>query len=356
MNMVRSEEETKIIAEISKVVLQGKRFALFSHEEPEGDAIGCQVALTLALRELGKEAYAFRLEPLSKSLDFLNREEVIRLYDPARDRSWIEEADICFILDSCNYYRLGELADPVRESPALKINIDHHRDNDFFADINLVRFSAGGAAQLLFPVIESLGVKVAGTMADAIYVGMCTDTVGFRYIDPEGNVIAVIERLIKAGIDVEYLQEKIYCNQPDSYLDDLAALLAGVKYEKGGTLAWFTLPDQPHLTFYERELANEILKLLLSIKKIRASAMLHQEKNGVEVWLRSKTEVDVGSAALRLGGGGHRTASGALVRGGKLEETIPRVLSEVGREMGRTIRLEKDFESENSKSQILNPK
>jgi len=328
-----NDQEEKIIAEIGRAVSRGERFALFSHEEPDGDAIGCQVALTLALRELGKEARAFRLDPLSKSLDFLNREEVIRLYDPDRDLSLIKEADVIFVLDSCDYYRLGELASPVRESPARKINIDHHRDNAFFADINLVRFSAGGAAQLLFPLIEALGVKVAGTMADAIYVGMCTDTVGFRYIDPEGNVIAVIESLIKAGIDVEDLQEKIYCNQPDSYLDDLASLLARVKYENGGALAWFTLPDQPHLTFYERELANEILKLLLSIRKIRAAAMLHQEKNGVEVWLRSKTEVDVGSAAARLGGGGHRTASGALVQGGRLEETIPRVLSEIGREM-----------------------
>lgn len=339
--MIRLEEETKIIEEIRKAVLPGKRFALFSHEEPDGDAIGCQVALTLALRELGKEAHAFRLDKLSESLDFLNREEVIRLYDPARDRSLIEAADVIFVLDSCDYYRLGELEEPARESSALKINVDHHQDNAFFAEINLVRFSAGGAAQLLFPLIEALGVKVAGTIADAIYVGMCTDTVGFRYIDPDGNVIAVIEKLIKGGIDVEDLQEKIYCNQPDSYLDDLSALLAKVRYENGGTLAWFTVPDQPHLTFYERELANEILKLLLSIKRIRAAVMLHQERNGVEVWLRSKTEVDVGSAAQRLGGGGHRTASGALVRGGKLEETIPRVLSEVASEMDQ---LNMDYE------------
>ena len=333
MNMVSSKREGKIIEEIRQAVLSRERFALFSHEEPDGDAIGCQVALTLALRELGKEALAFRLEPLSESLGFLNREEVIQFYEPDRDLPSIEKADVIFILDSCDYYRLGELAEPVRESSAHKINIDHHRDNAFFGDINLVRFSAGGAAQLLFPVIESLGVEVKGTIADAIYVGMSTDTVGFRYIDPDGNVIAVIERLIKAGIDVEDLQEKIYCNQPESYLDDLAALLAGVKYEKGGTLAWFVMPAKPHLTFYERELANEILKQLLSIKKIRAAAMLHQERNGVEVWLRSKTEVNVGAAALRLGGGGHRTASGALVRGGQLQEIIPRVLSEVRREM-----------------------
>ena len=333
MQEATKENKTRILFEINEIIGKHERFALFSHQEPDGDAIGSQAALSLALRRLGKKVLSLRSDSVPPSLAFLNRDKAITKYRPDRDREKIREAEVSVILDSCDYFRLGKLGRVVDQSPSLKINIDHHRDNAFFGDVNYVRFSAGGAAELVFEVIKSLGVPVTGTIAGALYVGLCTDTVGFRYIDPDGNMIGVIAELIRGGIDIEDLQEKIYCSRPPGYLDDLETILRRVKYENGGALAWFTMPPSEHLSFYERELANEVLKQLLCVKKIRAAAMLHHEESGVEVWLRSKTDVDVGRAAMSIGGGGHRTASGALLRGRKLEEAIETVLGSVRAEM-----------------------
>lgn len=333
MKEATNKNKAKILSKINEVIGKHERFALFSHEEPDGDAIGSQVALSLALKRLGKKVLSLRLDSVPPSLAFLNREKAIERYRPDRDKKLILEADVSVILDSCDYFRLGKIGRSVRESPSVKINIDHHRDNAFFGDINFVRFIAGGAAELVFEVIKSLGVPVTGTIAEALYVGLSTDTVGFRYIDPKGNIIGVIAELIKGGIDIEDLQEKIYCNRPESYIEDINDILRRVRYENGGSVAWFTMPESEYLTFYKRELANEVLKQLLCIKKIRAAVMLHDEKSGVEVWLRSKTEVDVGKAAISIGGGGHRTASGALLRGKSLEKAIPVVLTAVREEM-----------------------
>ncbi len=333
MKQADSENKTELLENITEVIRKYDRFAVFSHEEPDGDAIGSQIAITTALRELGKEVVSLRVDPAPPALEFLNRDRAIRPYDPRRDDDLIRETQVTIIVDCCDYFRMGELAEVVKNSPSLKINIDHHRDNAFFGDLNYVRFIAGGAAELLFELITALGVPVTGTIAEAIYVGMSTDTVGFRYIDPEGSMLKVIGELIKGGIDVEDLQEKIYCNQPDDYLENLAALLQTVTYEENGALAWFTMFKSDYLSFYQRELASEALKLLLSVKRVRAALMLHQERAGIEVWLRSKKDVNVGRAAFRIGGGGHHTASGALIQGKTMEEGILETLRSVRMEM-----------------------
>jgi len=334
MQQADKEHKEALASKIRDAIRRHDRFTVFSHEEPDGDAIGSQIAITTALRELGKEVVSLRIDPAPPALEFLNRDRAIRKYDPRRDNDLIRESQVAIIVDCCDYFRLGDLAEVVENTQSLKINIDHHRDNAFFGDLNYVRFIAGGAAELVFEVINALDIPVAGTIAEAIYVGMSTDTVGFRYIDPEGSMLRVIGELIKGGIDVEVLQEKIYCNQPDDYLENLAALLQTVTYEENGGLAWFTMFKSDYLSFYQRELASEALKLLLSVKRVRAALMLHQERAGIEVWLRSKKDVNVGRAAFRIGGGGHNTASGALIRGKTLEEGILETLRSVRMEMG----------------------
>lgn len=323
----------KLLEGIVQTIRENQTFAVFSHEEPDGDAIGSQTAITAALKGLGKEVLSLRVDPAPPALEFLNREGLIRTYQPGKDDRAIREAEVIILVDCCDYFRLGRLAGPIQAAGGIVINIDHHQDNTFFGDFNYVRFEAGGAAELVFEVLSALSVPVVGTIADALYIGLSTDTVGFRYIDPEGNLLGVVQELIKGGIDIEDLQEKIYCNQPDSYLEDLSTLLRTVNYEADGALAWFTMFDSDCLSFYQRELASEALKQLLSIRKIRAAVMLHRESAGVEVWLRSKKDVNVNRAASRVGGGGHHTASGALVRDKTLQEATQAVLAAVQEEM-----------------------
>ena len=328
-----NEHRDKVLREIKRVVDEKDKFVIFSHEEPDGDAIGSQIALALALRKLGKSVAALRLNEVPRALRFLNREKGIEKYQPERDRSRLQGADVAFILDSCNYFRLGEISGIVEKSPSLKINIDHHMDNAFFGDIDFVRFLAGGTAELIFEVIRELGIRIEGAIAEAIYVGLSTDTVGFKYIDPDGNIIGVVSELIKGGIDIEDLQEKLYYNKPDSYLKDLAGILGRVRYENGGTLAWFTMPRSDCLSYYERELSSIAMQQQLSMRKIRVAVMLHDESAGIEVMLRSKSDCNVGAIAERLGGGGHKTASGILIRGIGLDEAVRKVLDQIKAEM-----------------------
>ena len=329
MKQARNEHKEKLLREIVKVVGENKRFAIFSHEEPDGDAIGSQVALTLALRELGKNVVSVRLDNVPPCLGFLNRDNTIEKYDPEKDNEKILKADVTFTLDTCDYFRMGDIGNLVKGSPSLKINIDHHRDNAFFGDIDFVRFIAGGTAEMVFEVVKAIGVPVEGKIAEALYVGLSTDTLGFKYIDPDGNMIAVISELVKGGVHIEDLQEQLYYNRPDTYLADLAGLIEKVRYEENGALAWFVMYNEGHLSYYQRELASETLHQLLSVKRIRAAVMFHQEKEGVEAWFRSKTDVDVGKAAENVGGGGHRTASGALMKGIVLDDAVPEALANV---------------------------
>ncbi|MDD5556183.1 MAG: DHH family phosphoesterase [bacterium] len=314
---------------IREIVAAHDRFAVLSHEEPDGDAVGSQVALALALRRLGKEVVSCRVDGVPRPLDFLNAEGAIEPYRPSEHADRIVGAQVIAILDSCAPYRLGEFAPLVERSGALLVNIDHHRDNALFGAVNFVRYTAGGTAELVYEVIRAAGVPVGGTIAEAIYVGMSTDTLGFKYIDPDAHMIAIVAELARGGLDIERLHERLYYFKPDGYLEDLAALIGGAAYEDGGRVAWFTFPGDGHLTYYQRELASEALHLILSLERVRAVAMLHEERRGIEVWLRSKVDVNVGGVAAGLGGGGHRTAAGALIPGRGIEEATRAVLSAV---------------------------
>ncbi|MCX6357926.1 MAG: DHH family phosphoesterase, partial [Candidatus Aureabacteria bacterium] len=171
MKQARNELRTELLEKIRQAVNAHDRFAVFSHEEPDGDAIGSQIALTLALRSLGKEVLAVRLDGVPDSLAFLNRDRAIERYDEARDRARIREVQVVVVVDACGYHRLGALAGLARGTGARTINIDHHRDNQFFGDVNFVRFQAGGAAELVSEVIRAIGVPLTGAIAEAIYVG-----------------------------------------------------------------------------------------------------------------------------------------------------------------------------------------
>jgi len=335
MKKSQNKNTAKLLRTIKNAVMKHDTFALFSHEVPDGDAIGSQVALALALRALGKKVTSLRFDGVPEALAFLNRDKAIQNYRPHRDRKRILDAEVIFILDASDYARLGEFTDCIGETGSLVINIDHHCDNSFFGDINFVRFGAGGTAELVFEVVRELGVLVRGAIAEAIYVGICTDTLGFKYIDPAGNIIGIVSQLVRAGIDIEDLQEKLYYLKPDSYLHDLAAMLKRVSYQNGGSVAWFAIPGSEELSYYQRELAMETLHRLLCMKKTKASLMLHQLKYGVEVWFRSKTDVNVGTVADEFGGGGHKTASGALLNNASLAEAIPRVIARVAAALPR---------------------
>jgi len=321
---------TSPLHRIKKAVLSHERFAVFSHEEPDGDAVGSQVALALALRRLGKQVLSVRLDDVPPALSFLNGERAIERFQPERDDGRMAAAEVIVVLDASSPARLGEIGHFVQRSAALKINVDHHRDNALFGDINFVRFGAGGTAELVFEVVRALGTPVAGTIADALYVGLCTDTLGFKYIDPDGKMIGIVAELIRSGIDVERLQERLYYLRPNSYLNDMAGILRSAEYGNGGHAAWFVIPGNDRLTYYQRDLASEALHQLLSMERVKVAAMLHEGQYGVEVWLRSKTEVDVGRIAQELGGGGHRTASGVLIKGMSVSEAVRTILARVG--------------------------
>jgi phosphoesterase RecJ-like protein len=329
MKQAQGALKVSLLRGIREAVEAHRRFAVFSHEEPDGDAIGSQVAFTLALRTLGKQVISLRFDGVPPALEFLNRDGALSRYRPGEDERAVGEAEVIVVLDSCDYYRLGDMADAVKRSRAFKINIDHHRDNVFFGEINYVRFAAGGAAELVYEVVSSLGVPIDGAIADGLYVGISTDSLGFKYIDPSGNMIRIVSALVKSGIDIEALQEKLYYLRPDTWLDDMAALIRRVAYEDGGSIAWFSIPESRFLTYSQRDLASETLHQLLSMKRVQAVAMLHEGRSGIEVWLRSKAGVDVGAAAKRLGGGGHRTAAGALVKGMGFGDAVRRVVGEM---------------------------
>jgi phosphoesterase RecJ-like protein len=298
-------------AEVIEHLRRDHRFLLATHENPDGDALGSLVAMHEILGALGKDAVLFIAPsefPLPPEYRFLELEEMVgAIPDDLPDRTVV-------FLDCGNIDR--NPAQVLRDGASL-INIDHHHDNTRFGTINHVDPSASCTAEIIWDLMPALGVKPTLTIAEALYVGLVTDTGRFMYENtgPRAHIMAA--ELIESGIDVADIYRRLYEGIPPAKLLLFGYALLGVERYDGGrlTLAPLTAED------FERSGAEEshsegLIDLLRSVEGTKVAVlvrdMLSEGRVGLKkVSLRSSDgEVDVSAIARLQGGGGHRQAAG----------------------------------------------
>ncbi len=170
-----------------------ERFLITTHEGPDGDALGSTLALQEALTQLGKDSIMFLAEkefPLPLEYRFLPLQEVF--HEAPAD---LADRTVIF-LDCGNIDRMP--VDWLRDGKRM-LNIDHHHDNTRFADVNLVDVNASSTAEIVFDICRRLGVEITGSIAQALYVGLITDTGQFMYENTDARTHRVAAELIESG-------------------------------------------------------------------------------------------------------------------------------------------------------------
>src|SRR5919201_3966888 len=178
-----------------------------THENPDGDAIGSMTAAAAGLRQLGKEVRMY-LEPASTiphEVSFLNTDGLERDIDPAEVEGWT-----LLVLDCGNERRLGEIHEALREQAGCVVDVDHHHDNSRFGDVNLVDGHASSTAEIMTRVFDGLGVEITPAIAEALYVGLVTDTGRFQYRTTSPDALRLAARLVEAGVDVHKVFELVF--------------------------------------------------------------------------------------------------------------------------------------------------
>jgi phosphoesterase RecJ-like protein len=288
-----------------------EKLVVVTHENPDGDALGSLIAMQEILTALGKDSAMFidaSEFPLPYEYRFFPLPGLVNT--PPED---LDERTIVF-LDCGNLERNPATA--FQRPGAHILNIDHHHDNTRFGTVNLVDPEASCTAEIVWDLMRGLGVTPSVNVAEALYVGLITDTGRFMYSNTSARAHVMAAELIDAGVDVRQIYRRVYEEVPYGKLALLARGLANVERYDGGRLTVTALSAGDFQESGAEESYSEgVVDYLRALQDTAVAALVRDrlgDANGLrKVSLRSNDDrIDVSAIARAQGGGGHRQAAG----------------------------------------------
>jgi phosphoesterase RecJ-like protein len=290
-------------AALLDAVTGGRRFLLSSHQRPDGDAIGSAVGMALALQTLGKEAtVVMDGVPPAFLLPFPAVDRIIVTAETAAT------ADAVLVMECSTLDRTGVRG--LDRSPV--INIDHHPGNTNYGAINWVDEGAAACGELVFTLIDALGVPLTPDIATHLYLAILTDTGSFHFSHLTPRTYELAGRAVAAGADPQMIARTHYDSNSLARVRIFGSVLNGMAIHAAGRVALLTITEQT-----ARDLGGTyddtegLINFPLTVKDIQAVAFF--KEMGPDDWrvsLRSKGPVDTGRIAKQFGGGGHFNAAG----------------------------------------------
>ena len=322
-----SAERREGIARVAREFQPGRRLALSTHINADGDGCGSECALARLLAQRGMAVHIVNPTPWPELFDFL-------LADDVEDRSAdgtdaLKGIDLLIVLDISDVRRLGSLADAVRSLKVPRIVIDHHiASDDRAGDILLTDTTACATGELIYDLACELGLEITPRIAKSLYAAILTDTGSFRFSNTTPRSHAVAADLLSVGVDPEEIYQRVYASAPAGRVRLLADVLQSLGVDEQKGLAWLSMgPDIMEQHRVRQEDLDGIVEHARSIAGTRMAVFFRDLGHGkVKVSFRSTGGVDVNAFARKFGGGGHARASGALISG-TLEDVRERILA-----------------------------
>ena len=303
--------------ELSDYLNRADNILLICHINPDGDSIGSMLALFSYLSSKGKNVGMISPNYLQEFLLWMKGADRINIF--IRDRNiclkQIEKADLIIMLDFNQSNRLGEAEKPVLQSSARKVVIDHHLDSDNFYDLIISDPGRSSTAEIIHELVCMLndGLFNEISYAEAIYVGIITDTGNFEHGSFTGNTFRLIADLLDTGIDKDRIFNLVFNN----FTESRTRLLGYALYEKMVVIpeyktAYITLTRDELKRFnYHRGDTEGFVNLPLSINGIDFSALFIEKEGFIKISFRSRGDFSVNSFAGKyFQGGGHFNAAG----------------------------------------------
>lgn len=298
---------------LGEIFRRNNTFALMSHMRPDGDAIGSQLGLGLALEAMGKEVFYWNVDGLPESLAFLPGSEKIMM--PPADAPQI---DVAVALDTATKVRLGDGNLVAAAKAKLWVNIDHHISNPLYGDVNYVDATSPATGQIVYEILQALDMPITAGSRDAIYVAVSTDTGSFQYDSTTARTYRMAADLVERGLAVGDINAKTYDSHPYRRIELLRALLNTLELSPDGRVAHWEMHDQLRLDLaLKPEDSEGLIDMIRAIRGVQVAVFFEELPGGkVRVSLRSKDRsVNVCDIATQFGGGGHALAAGIRMPG-----------------------------------------
>ncbi len=273
-----------------------------AHTNPDGDAIGSTLALTLCLLKLNKQPILL-LEDYSECFNVLNGKQYIYKGDYSDIK-----CDLFFSLDCGSVDRLGN-AKSIFENAKIKYNIDHHFTNTNFGDINIIDCEASSTCEVLYEIIKDI-VPMDIEIASSLYAGILTDTGGFRHNSTKKRTHEIAGALVELGINTSLLNSALLLEHSEKEAHLLSEAIAKMTVDCGVCYSYITLEELRKYNADKKDV-GAIIDYLINIRGVNIAFFLYEKEDGkVKLSMRSK-DIDISDIAVNLGGGGHKLAAGA---------------------------------------------
>jgi len=294
--------------------------AIISHVSPDGDALGTALAVKHAFDKLGKRSFVLLQDNVPAKYMFLPGAEDVCGVDDIPF-----EPTCAFAVDVSEAHRMGS-AQAIFDAAAHKALLDHHETNKGFGDIWHVQGDRASTGEIALELIKLMGVEPDRSIAECVFVALCTDSGNFNYKNTDQRAYAAAGECVKYGADVEYLTRKSFRERPLAAAKLLGEALTRIETAFGGRIA-YTYVDNAMLEKAGARLedASRICNYLNEITGVQIGVYFEQRGENTKVSWRSACAVNVADIAGVFGGGGHDAAAGATYHG-TIAEAIPQVI------------------------------
>ncbi len=315
--------------EISSILEQSRSILVVSHVDPDGDALGTQLAFAAFLRKNGKKVFLIRVDEIPAKYLFLPGLNEIKPIREILDRF---SAEAAVILECPKISRAGNIVNKLNDKCRI-INIDHHQDNENFGEINWIDQKASSVGEMVFEFFEAVGYQIDQPTAVQLYTAILTDTGRFRYNSATPRTMEIAGRLIEAGADPRYICDQIYYNLPLATIKLIGHALDRAEYVSNGTVCILSLGKEDIRKIGARLSDTEgLAEYTLYGKDVELGILLKEGDDGItRVSLRSRGRINVADLAARFGGGGHSCAAGCSIEKklGEAKKELLKTLSEM---------------------------
>jgi phosphoesterase RecJ-like protein len=301
----------QIIGRILDALRTAETICVTGHVRPDGDCIGSQLGLTLALRNEGRKVVCWNEDAVPQKLAFLDPDRLVQ--PPRRGLKF----DCVIATDCASFERLGKTGDCIAARKLL-INIDHHPSNSRYGDVNWISARAPSTGELIHRLLKAAKWPITPAIADCLFTAISTDTGSFQYPSTRPGTYHTAGELVKRGANLARICNEVYQSYPLSRVRLLKHLYSRFRLTERNQVAYFWLKQADYQRTGASPADSEgLIDHLRAIEPVIVACLFEEaEPELTRVSLRSKSDkVDVNAIALQFGGGGHRAAAGARIPG-----------------------------------------
>jgi phosphoesterase RecJ-like protein len=302
--------------ELEQRIQFASSFVITTHQNPDADGLGSELALYYILRKLGKEVFIFNISPTPESLKFIDPNQICQRYVPSLHQDLLSKVDMLFVLDAGSFLRIGQLGHDAVEAKRPIVAIDHHpKENNPLYLQEIVNDNDCSVGKLIYEFIELCYPQYMDQqIAIALYTAIAGDTGNFRFGNTTQHSHRVASELMKYDINVYGIYISLFGNMSRSGVSLFSSVMKNIQFSDDGRIVWFLITRKMLSDNNAGDMDTDgITDFMRMIDGVEVAIMFKERLDGsTRINFRSKGTVPTNTIARSFGGGGHKHASGTV--------------------------------------------